>query len=88
METKLKSLLDEISNYAPQQNVDQILEMRVGQIVASAQHLFKLIEENYDADTAEDLSRRLLNSIRTGDENKFRRKIVQVRESRAKGKKS
>jgi hypothetical protein len=84
LDTKFKSLLEEISNYAPKKSVEDFLDLRVQNLVASAQHVFKMISENYDEETADDLTRRLINSIRTGDENKFRRKTAQIREARTK----
>jgi hypothetical protein len=59
------------------------IESRAQQVIASAAHLITLIDECYDDDTADELKRRLFNSIKSGDENKFRRKISQIRESKA-----
>lgn len=71
-------------DYAPRKDRDSFIESRAQQVIASAGNLIRLIEENYDADTADELKRRLINSIKCGDENKFRRKITQIRESRTK----
>lgn len=82
MNTKLTGLLEELNNYAPKRDRDLFIESRAQQVIASAAHLISLIEENYDAATADELKRRLLNSIKSGDEGKFRRKIGQIRESK------
>jgi hypothetical protein len=81
---KFTSILDELGNYAPRRDRDLFIESRAQQVIASATNLINLIEENYDADTADELKRRLYNSIKSGDEAKFRRKIGQIRESRVK----
>jgi hypothetical protein len=46
----------------------------------------KYIKENYDADTADELERRLLNSIRSQDPAKFTRKVRGIREAAKKNK--
>lgn len=79
---KFTSLLGELDNYAPKRDRDLFIESRAQQVIASATHLISLIEENYDDDTADELKRRLFNSIKSGDEQKFRRKIGQIRESK------
>jgi hypothetical protein len=84
LDRKFSSLLDELNGYAPRRDRDLFIESRAQQLIASATHLINLIEEAYDADTADELKRRLFNSIKTGDEGKFRRKIGQLREARAK----
>lgn len=79
---KFTGLLEELTNYAPKRDRDLFIESRAQQVIASAAHLISLIEENYDLQTADELKRRLLNSIKSGDEGKFRRKIGQIRESK------
>lgn len=84
MNRRFTSLLDELSDYAPTKERELFIESRAQQVIASASHLIRMIEENYDPDLADDLTRRLVNSIKSGDENKFRRKIKQIREAREK----
>ncbi len=71
-----------MNNYAPKRDRDLFIESRAQQVIASATNLISLIEENYDSDIADELKRRLFNSIKSGDEGKFRRKIGQIRESK------
>lgn len=82
MDKNFRSLIDELSDYAPKNNKDLFIESRAQQVIASVTHLMKLINESYDADTAADLQKRLINSLRTGDESKFRRGIRHIRESK------
>lgn len=79
---KFSSIVEELANSVPQKNKDLFVESRAQQVIASAVNLIKLIQENYDEELAGDLTRRLLNSIKSGDEQKFRRKIQQIRAKR------
>jgi hypothetical protein len=81
---RFRSLLDELTDGTPSRDRDLFIESRAQQLVASASHLLKLINETYDEETAADLQKRLINSIRSGDENKFRRGIRSVMESKRK----
>ncbi len=87
MEPKFKSLLQGLSNYVPRtgQDRDLVIEGQAISVIASVNHLIRLIESEYDADIAADLTKRLFNAARSGDEEKFRRKIRVIRESRKKG---
>ena len=73
MSKRFSSILDELDK--PSRNRDLIVENRANQVIASFSHLIKLIEESYDTETANDLKKRLVNSLRTKDEEKFSRKI-------------
>lgn len=80
MDRKFSSIIDELNDYAPRRDKDLFIESRAMQVIASFSHLVKLINESYDEDTAADLTKRLVNAARTGDEAKFSRKMKIVRE--------
>ena len=84
----MRSLLQGLSDYTPARASDRdlFIEGRAMSIIASVSHLIKLFEEHYDEETAADLTKRLFNAARSGDEEKFRRKIRVIRESRQKGR--
>lgn len=84
MDKRFKSIVEELSDYAPKKDRDLFIESRAQQVLASVAHLFELINESYSEEDAEDLSRRLLLAMKNNDEQKFRRKIRQIRESRMK----
>lgn len=88
MDKKLSGIVEELANYVPLRDRDLFVEARAQQVIASVAHLVRLIEETYDAETAGDLSRRLHNALRSGDEGKFCRRIRQLRESRQCRKKT
>jgi hypothetical protein len=82
VDKKLNGIVDSLLDYAPQRNRDLFIESRGQQVIASAVHLIHLIRESYDAELADDLSKRLLRAIASEDEEKFRRKLRALRESR------
>ena len=86
MDKKFTSILDELADYVPKKstNSDMFIESRAVQVISSVVHLMNLIEENYDQETADELHRRLFNSIRGRDVSKFQRKMQQIRESKKK----
>ena len=79
MKRRTKSILQEINNYVPAKNKDQLIENRGKHMLESAINLIDLINENYDEETAGELTRRFLNSIRTG-KDKFTRGVRKHRE--------
>lgn len=82
MDKKLNGIVDSLLDYAPQRNRDLFIESRGQQVIASAIHLIRLIRESYDPEIADDLTKRLIRSITSEDEDKFRRKLRVIRESR------
>jgi hypothetical protein len=75
MKKRTRSILDEISNIIPDQDRSSVIESRAVHIITSAVNLINMIRETYDPETAGELERRLLNSIRGQDTNKFMRGI-------------
>jgi len=62
-----------------------IVESRASNIIQGAVNLLALIRENYDIETAAELERRFINSIKTGDITKFKRGIKKIQESKNNG---
>lgn len=75
MKRRTRSILDEITNIVPDHDRANIIESRALHIITSAVNLINLIRETYDPETAGELERRLLNSIRGQDSSKFMRGI-------------
>ena len=82
-----KSLLQELNSIALKKDSEAIVESRATHVINSAINLLTIIKENFPPDQAYELERRLINSIRTSDPNKFTRGIRKLRDSReiAKG---
>lgn len=83
MQKKTRSILDELSemNVSRTRAKDNayIVESRAAHVIQGAINLINHIRECYDDDTALDLERRLLNSIRSQDSAKFERGIRRAR---------
>ena len=79
MQKKTRSLLDELDIFVSKRDNNSLIENRANNVIKSAINLLEHIRQNYDAETAANLERRLLNSIRTGEPEKFTRGIRRVR---------
>lgn len=77
-----KSLLEEITGIVPQKDKEYFVENKAINIIASTRYLVEYINENFPKEQSEDLIKRLFNSLKTGDEGKFRRGIKYIRESK------
>ena len=82
MKRATRSLLEELNSITLKKNSDAIIESRAAHVIDSAINLLKLIKETYDPEKAYELERRLVNSIRGGDSNKFTRSIRKLRDSK------
>jgi hypothetical protein len=58
---------------------ENLVESRAGHVIQGAINLINYIKENYDAEQAAELERRLLNSIRAKDPAKFARGVRRFR---------
>ena len=72
---KSRSILEELNQISADRDRHHLVENRGEHIINSAINLIEQIEKNYDADTAKDLTNRLINSIRGKDSSKFSRGV-------------
>lgn len=82
MKKKTRSILEEINSMSPKRDKKQIIESNGNQVIVTAINLIKLINESFDEEVANDLTKRLINSIRTQDPKKFARGITKVESQR------
>ena len=82
MRKQTKSILEEITNIVPQRDKESFVENKAINVIASTKYLVEYIQENFNQDQSDDLLKRLFNSLKTGDESKFRRGIKQIKESK------
>jgi hypothetical protein len=82
MRKTTRSILQEISDISLTRDPDLVIESRGSNIIQSAINLLDMIRENYDVETAAELERRFINSIRSNDITKFKRGIKRIQESR------
>lgn len=84
MKLKTRSILQELNEIAAERNIDNLVESRATNIINSAINLIESFHKYYDRESAEELERRLLNSIRASDPAKFTRGVRRIAESRKK----
>jgi len=82
MRKSTRSILQELNEVGLSRNTDLVIESRGSNIIASAINLLDMIRENYDVETAAEMERRFLNSIKAADVNKFKRGIKRIQESK------
>tara|TARA_B100000519_G_scaffold183188_1_gene176584 strand:+ start:372 stop:659 length:288 start_codon:yes stop_codon:yes gene_type:complete len=72
------SILEELTGFSKISTKDSAVETRANHVMTSAINLIKLIQESYPAEQADELERRLVNSIKAGDPAKFQRGIKKI----------
>ena len=82
MKRQTKSILQELNSFSAKKDIELIIESRALNVINGAINILDMVRENFDEETALDLERRLLNSIKGGDPDKFRRGIRRISESK------
>jgi len=82
VQRKTKSLLEELNEVAVKRDGELVIESRATHVINSAINLLQSIRENFDPETAYELERRFINSIKGGDPAKFTRSIRKLRDSK------
>lgn len=82
MRKSTRSILQELNDVSLSRNPDLVIESRGSNIIQSAINLLDMIRENYDIETASELERRFINSIKSADGTKFKRGIKRIQESK------
>lgn len=78
MQKKTRSLLEELDSLRLQRDRENLVESRANHVITGAINLINFIRENYSPEQAEELERRLLNSIRAQDTAKFSRGVKRI----------
>ena len=79
MQKRTRSILDELDSLLVHKDKDNLVESRANHVISGAINLVNYIRENYDAEQAAELERRLINSIRSQDSSKFTRGVRRMR---------
>ena len=79
MQKRTRSILDELDSLLTHRDKQNLVESRANHVIQGAINLVNYIRENYDAEQAAELERRLLNSIRSQDAAKFTRGVRKIR---------
>lgn len=77
----LKNIIEELDTIE-ESNKDLFIESRANHAIVAAINVLRVIRETYNEQESEELTRRLINSIRGNDPRKFQRKIRQLREGK------
>jgi len=85
MKKRTRSILEELNNLDRARDNDLLIETSANNIIESAINLLNKIGNTYDENTAGELERRFINSIKSGDPRKFKRGIQKVIESKNNG---
>lgn len=82
MKLKTRSILQELNEIADVRNKEALFESRAVNIINSAINLVESFKKAYEPDQADELERRLINSIRGQDPAKFVRGVRKIAESK------
>ena len=72
MKKRTRSILQELTNVATHRDKKHLIESRGEAMIENAIYIIEQIHNAYDAETAGDLERRLINSIRNRDPKRFK----------------
>jgi hypothetical protein len=81
MKKRTRSILEELNN-VHRKDSDFMIESTANNIIESSINLLSRIHSTYDSETASDLERKFINSIKSGDPRKFRRTITKIIEGK------
>ena len=79
MQKKARSILDELDTLLVHKDRENLVESRASNVIAGAINLINYIREHYDPEQAAELERRLINSIRSQEPDKFKRGVRRMR---------
>ena len=82
MKKRTRSILEELNNLHSRKDSDFLIETTANNIIESSINLLSRIHATYDSETASDLERKFINSIKSGDPKKFRRTINKIIEGK------
>ena len=82
MRKRTRSILEELNNVHGRRDNDHLIDATANNIIESAINLLSRIHSTYDVDTASELERRFINSIKTNDPRKFRRSMTRIIEGK------
>tara|TARA_B100000676_G_scaffold234309_1_gene233806 strand:+ start:357 stop:629 length:273 start_codon:yes stop_codon:yes gene_type:complete len=82
MKKRTRSILQELSSIHRTSNNDALIQSTGNNLIESAINLLNRISESYDPEVSQELERRFINSIRSGDPRKFKRGVDKIIEEK------
>lgn len=78
MQKRARSILDELDTLIVHKDRGNLVESRATHVIQGAINLINYIREHYNTEQAGELERRLINSIRTQEPDKFKRGVRKI----------
>jgi|TARA_Y100000310_G_scaffold335841_1_gene418877 flagellar basal body P-ring protein FlgI len=88
MKRNTRSILQELQEYTKETRKELIIESRAKHAIAEATDIIQEINSNFDEEIAQDLEKRFINSIKSGDANKFLRAVKKLKDANDRQPKS
>ena len=82
MKKRTRSLLDELNAVHGSKDNDLLIQTTANNIIESSINFLSRVHHQYDAATANELERKFLNSIRSGDPKKCTRNMQKMLEAK------
>ena len=82
MRKRTRSILEELNNLHGKRDSDRLIDTTANNIIESSINLLSRIHSIYDIETAAELERRFISSIKAGDPRKFRRSMQKIIEAK------
>ena len=79
MQRRTRSILEELDTFRSPKDRENLVESRANHVIQGAINLINFIRENYESEQADELERRLLNSIKAQDSTKFSRGVKRIK---------
>jgi hypothetical protein len=86
MKKQTRSILEELESMHHARDSRYVIEARAENLIAAAINLIDLMEHTYTESEVDDLTRKLLNSIKQKDSLKFKRSLGRINESKNESK--
>lgn len=83
----IRNIIEELDRYVPERDKHKIMEQRANHLLTAIINLKEEIRENFTAKEADELIRRIDNSVKGEDPKKFTRKIRELKENSVKRRK-
>lgn len=77
---RTRSLLEEINSISPKTDKAQILESRGSNAINAVINLLEMIETSYDEETAQDLIKRVMLSVKNRNPDRFSRGVKKLKD--------
>ena len=82
MRKQTRSILHELNSMIVEKDRQHVMESRATNVIESAINLINEMHKHYDDETAGELERRFINSIKGADARKFKRSMNKIIESK------